>query len=104
MGDTAGREEAMMVCAVDGVDIATNYAGVWVHTDGLPKGVDPDHIVEPIRRDQWDARSEARADLRLAAEEMVAHHAMVHPLSDCEWAQKLMDALEAQKGTRSIVG
>jgi len=82
-----------LTCAVDGVPVAANKAGRLVHLDAIPEGVDPDHEVTEEEPAAFRAREDARVTLRGAAEDMLAHHAALHPTHGCEWAVALEEAL-----------
>lgn len=83
----------MAVCRTDGTEVAESRSGRLVHVAGLPDGVDPDHEIVAIEEADYRAARQERSNLRLAAEELLVHHATIHPLADCEWASRLRTAL-----------
>jgi hypothetical protein len=83
----------MPVCLVDGVDVGAAKSGRLVHLGDLPKGVDPDHDVIAVPFDDFIRVTEGRISLRAAAEDMLAHHATLHPAKECQWAAVLERAL-----------
>lgn len=85
----------MNVCRLDGVELVQSRSGLWFHTDAIPQGVDPDHDTIPVDQDLYTATVEARADIKRAVEELILHHAVSHPLSDCQFAQRAIAALKA---------
>jgi hypothetical protein len=78
-----------LVCAVDGVELAESRSGALVHLDAIPKGVDPDHEVESVDYTVYALATEQRSALKTAAEDMLVHHATLHPAEGCEWAERL---------------
>jgi predicted TIM-barrel enzyme len=81
------------VCAVDGVAVAQARDGRFVHLDTLPEAVAPDHDLQPVARSVFMEFKSPVAEIRIAASEMLVHHAHAHPLSECRWSQRLKDAL-----------
>lgn len=80
------------VCPVDGVPVGATRSGTLVHLDDLPSGV-PEHVVDRVSREAYEAKRDQRADLRAAAADMVLHHATMHPAGECDWTRRLTDAL-----------
>lgn len=83
------------VCATDGVPVGAAKSGRFVHLDDLPHGVDPDHEIEAVPWSDFFASEDRRVTLKGAAEDMLAHHATLHPASDCPWAEVLGRALKS---------
>jgi hypothetical protein len=81
------------VCAVDGVEVTIAKRGNLVHLADLPKGVDPDHVIVAVPGSDYGRGREARFTLKGAAEDMLIHHATLHPADGCEWAAALERAL-----------
>jgi hypothetical protein len=77
------------VCAVDGALVGESRRGL-VHVEALPGGT-PEHDIEAISLDAWNALLDKSSNLKRAAEEMLAHHETLHPA--CEWADRLDVAL-----------
>lgn len=82
-----------MACAADGVEIRRSRAGRWVHLGSLPKGVDPEHEVDPISRFAYEQFTAGQGSLHDAALDMLTHHNAIHPASDCTFAERLRGAL-----------
>lgn len=87
----------MSVCKVDGVAVAESRAGRLVHLDELPAGVDPDHEIELVELSALEAEELARTNLHTLAAELIAHHVVMHPMSDCAFASKLAVALRVTR-------
>lgn len=85
----------MSVCVYDGVPVTVSSRGVLVHLDSLPKGVEPDHDVIAVPEIDFRLFEEKRFSLKAAAEDMLAHHATLHPEAGCEWAVALQQALRS---------
>lgn len=83
----------MSVCAACGVLVTVAKSGRLVHLDDIPKGVDPQHEVVAVAEADFSRAEDYRFTLKGAAEDMLAHHAALHPASDCEWAAVLRRAL-----------
>lgn len=81
------------VCLLDGVPLAMSRSGVLVHVGEIPRDVDPDHVPQPVTDEEWITHCYARVVLKAAVEDMLAHHAALHPAGDCPWAAKLQDAV-----------
>ncbi len=81
------------VCGSCGVAIAAAKNGRLVHLDDLPKGSDPDHEIVAVATSDFVQAEESRFTLKGAAEDMLAHHATLHPATECEWAEVLRRAL-----------
>ena len=80
-----------LVCSRDGVEIALSRSGAFIHLDEIPKGVG-DHEIVGVDRDACRHRHDAQSDLKMLVDEMVLHHATLHQISECPWAQKLLEA------------
>lgn len=82
------------VCRVDGVQVV--QGGItrtrWFHTDDLPRGVDPEHEVDPMPQAEYDAARQARSELVAAVDDLLLHHATLHPLDGCDWAARVRHA------------
>lgn len=87
----------MSVCLVDGVEVAENRARRLVHLGDLPGGVDPDHDIVLADPAALEAEELARQDVHTLAMELVAHHTVMHPMSDCPFSMKLAAALRAKR-------
>lgn len=85
----------MVVCRVCGVPVTNARSGRLVHLDDIPDGVDPSHEIEATSGADFLENMGARLTLKGAAEDMLAHHAVLHPEQDCEWAKLLRRALES---------
>lgn len=83
----------MSVCGICGVLVATAKSGRLVHLDDIPKGSDPDHEIVAIPVSDFVLAQGGRVSLKGAAEDMLAHHATLHPESGCAWAEVLRRAL-----------
>lgn len=81
-----------LVCATDGVPVTANRLQRLVHLGELPKGTDPDHEIRAVAPAEFASGAGAKLDIRAAVEDMLAHHATLHPVSDCEWARVLARA------------
>jgi len=82
-----------LVCMTDGVSVVVSRAGPLVHVDELPPHTD-EHVIAPVNKDWWWEHVGARSALKAAAEDMLAHHATLHPSAGCEWAEKLGRAVK----------
>ncbi len=71
--------------------VGENRSGALIHLDDIPDGFDY-HDAVAVDADRYFALLENRSDLKSAAEDMVLHHATLHPITDCEWAQRLLEA------------
>lgn len=85
----------MSVCTVDGVPVTLSKRGRLVHLSDLPEGVDPDHEILAIPEIDFRVSGEARLTLKGAAEDMLVHHATLHPSDGCEWAEVLERAIRS---------
>ena len=85
----------MNICGRCGSRIAIAKSGRLVHLDEIPKGVDPDHEIAATTESDYAAQYDYRFTLKGAAEDMLAHHATLHPSSECEWAVLLRRALRS---------
>ena len=83
------------VCVVDGVEVTNSKSGRLVHIGEIPKGIDPDHEINAVERERFDRVLGAKFDLKAAAEEMLLHHATLHPADGCEWHERLERALRS---------
>ena len=82
----------MIVCAVDGVELVEARGDRLLHAGSLPPET-PEHDPEPVEWDALMAKRAARSELVLAVEDMLVHHATLHPHKDCQWAEALQRAL-----------
>lgn len=87
----------MSVCATDGVAIAQNKLGRWVHLDELPQGTNPDHEIVEAELAALEAAERERQNIHTLAAELIQHHVVLHPMSDCAFATKLAQALRAKR-------
>lgn len=88
----------MTVCKACGVPLAhSERLGRWLHTDSIPPGVDPAHEPEPVEEAEFEATERDRQDLHTLAAELIAHHTVMHPMSECPFATKLAQALRAKR-------
>lgn len=94
--DREGFAAPRAVCAVDGVLVGRSRSGRWIHLDDLPEKTDPEHEVQPVNASRYNAAQLSGMSLRLAATDMLRHHATLHPDVGCEWAANLMNALRPQ--------
>jgi hypothetical protein len=83
------------ICGRCGIPITVAKSGRLVHLDDLPKGIDPDHEIAATTQSDFEAYQDYRFTLKGAAEDMLAHHATLHPSSECEWAAVLRRALRS---------
>jgi hypothetical protein len=83
------------VCLICGVPVGTSALQKALHLDEIPRGYEP-HDAVPTRGDDRDARERDVQRLRDSASDMIIHHAQLHPISDCEWATRLRDALRSR--------
>jgi len=77
----------VVVCRHCGVAIGVARKGGFVHLDGLPDGVD-EHEAVPVDQQEYTAVMNDSAELRVKIEELIRHHGMFHPLSDCQFADR----------------
>lgn len=82
-----------MVCARDGVVVVESRRSGWLHTDDIPKGHEPHDVDEVTSREEWEAGQARRTNLHGLAAELIEHHTVAHPFSDCEFSQRLAEAL-----------
>ncbi len=85
----------MIVCGICGVPVGAAKNGRFVHLDDIPQGVNPDHEITPVPSSDFFNAEDYRFTLKGAAEDMLAHHATLHPASDCPWAVVLQRALKS---------
>jgi len=81
------------VCDVDGVPVTLNRREVLVHTDTLPPNT-PDHTIFAVKRYERESRVPEFITVKDAARDMLAHHVVGHPESECKFAQNLREALD----------
>jgi hypothetical protein len=85
----------MSVCGACGVPIASAKTGRLVHLSDIPDGINPDHEIVSVPETDFRVGAEARITLKAAAEDMIHHHATLHPDSGCPWAETLRRALRS---------
>lgn len=85
----------MSVCFNCGVEVAESKSRGWVHVEAIPKGVDPDHPIVVVGPAEFVAVDTARADLRMAANDMLTHHGQFHPHHGCPFSENLERALRS---------
>lgn len=83
-----------LVCRTDGVAVGASRSGRLVHLGELPKGTDPDHEVEAVEADELVSTLTGELLIRDAAHDMLEHHAALCPSRQCEWAERLRQALK----------
>ena len=83
----------MSVCGVCGVLATEARSGRLVHLDDIPDGV-PVHEIFVVAESDFREGAEKRFTLKGAAEDMLLHHATLHPSEGCEWAEVLRRALK----------
>lgn len=84
---------SVLVCALDGVEMGSTRSGALIHLDEIPREV-PEHFIEEvIESSEYQRRSDSRVNLKGAVEDLLAHHATLHPLSECAWAARIRTAL-----------
>lgn len=93
----AKREVNVTVCAIDGVRVAESRAGRLVHTEEIPKGIDPDHEIVEIPLSHFCEQRGSQADLVSAVQDLLLHHATLHPLTDCEFAARVTSSLRSPR-------
>ena len=76
------------VCRHDGIQVGESRAGRLVHLDELPKDL-AEHDIDLVEADEYLGRQDYAQDLRAAAQDMLVHHASLHPHSGCSWAERL---------------
>ena len=81
----------MKVCAVCGVETVQNRTGRWIHVDAIPRGIDPEHMAEPIDREDYALAQAAGQNLRDALMAMLRHHDTLCP--GCEFRKVARRAL-----------
>ena len=86
-------DNTFFVCATDGVDVGTNARGKLVHLDGLPEGT-PEHEIAIIGRSLYEEHLVARETLKFAVADLMAHHANLHPVTECPWLLRVDEALK----------
>ena len=84
----------MSVCEVCGVLVTKARSGRFVHLDDIPDGINPDHWIISVDASDFREGAEKRLTLKGAAEDMLLHHATLHPVKGCEWAEVLLRALK----------
>jgi hypothetical protein len=87
----------MNCCAVDGVAIGESRSGRLVHLGELPKGVDPDHDIVAIAASEYADEVAVNSDLKSAVEDLILHHATLHPLTECVWTDRVHSALRSRR-------
>lgn len=94
-----GRQDAVrdLVCGSCGTQAGTSRTGKLVHTDWVPDGAD-EHAVEAlVTREAWDSAHDPLQQLRIVSLELVQHHSIVHPASDCVFAQRVAEAARTRR-------
>ncbi len=86
----------MVVCGTCGVPIGVKAAGGWIHLDSIPKEFDEHEAGYPTDTEIYAQAIREEFDVRLIAQEMLEHHLTFHPLTECEWAQKLNQAIRTR--------
>lgn len=84
-----------MVCATDGVAVAENRLGRWVHTDELPRETDPDHEIVALEEAEWRSSVVKRDDLRQLVVALLMHHREHHADPNCPWVHQVEAALRS---------
>lgn len=83
----------MIVCGICGILIGVKASGGYVHLDAIPKEFDYHEAGIPTDPEKYAEAVRANFDIRLIGEEMLEHHMTLHPLTDCEWSQRLAMAI-----------
>ncbi len=84
------------VCTDCGVEAGwASGLGRNVHLGELPRQVAEHDVPALVPLHVWQARQDALTNARAAVEELILHHASVHPIAGCEWAGRARDALRA---------
>jgi RNA polymerase subunit RPABC4/transcription elongation factor Spt4 len=81
-----------MICRICQVPCTENWRGVYVHTDEVPKNIEP-HAADPIAKRDYVESTGGFISIRDAAQDMLDHHNSLHPEAGCQWAKNLKDAL-----------
>ncbi len=88
----------MRVCATDGVPVTENRAGRLIHLDQIPDGVDPEHEVVSVDKEEWLAGVVKRSDTRQLAAALMRHHLDFHADPQCPFVAQLAAALKSPVG------
>lgn len=83
----------MSVCATCGVTVTEARTGRLVHLDDIGASFG-EHVIVAVAELDFERGMGARYTLKGAAEDMLAHHATLHPAEGCEWAEVLRRALK----------
>lgn len=84
------------LCADCGAEAAQGRAGQWFHTEGIPPGNEAHSVEAIVERSEWDTDRKGRADIAVLASELVLHHTATHPMSDCPFSTRLVEALRTR--------
>lgn len=88
--------EVDFVCLDDGVPVVKNKLDRWFHVDAIPQEMD---FHEPVVgtldafRRAYAETSSSFIPLKDAARDMLNHHVVGHPESECRFAQNLREAV-----------
>lgn len=85
------------VCAACGTTAAENRVGKLIHTDWVPDGAGEHDVEALVTREAWNAEHDPLHRLRIVALELVQHHGVVHPASDCVFAQRVAEAARTRR-------
>jgi len=83
----------LVVCGICGTVIGIKAAGGWIHLDTVGKEWEEHEAQHPTTPEVYAEAIREEFDVRLIAQEMLEHHLTYHPLTDCEWSQKLSIAV-----------
>lgn len=85
------------VCAVDGIPVGMSRGGKLVHLDELDPDVEPHDVQTTVSSEMYTLAMMRQNDLAVRAAEMLQHHGVIHPASDCEFSQRLEAALRSPR-------
>lgn len=88
--------DQLPVCSTCGVAAGQARTGKMVHIAAIPEEYEAHDVTGLEDPDAFRSRAEAVFDLRKAAQDMLAHHATLHPETGCEWADRLHAAVRAR--------
>lgn len=87
-----------MVCATDGVELVESKRKGFIHVGEIPKGVDEEHEVVPVVKDEWLAGVVKKGDVDMLAVALMRHHMDHHADPACPWVTQLDAALRSRVG------
>lgn len=85
------------VCVLDGVPVGLSRSGRFVHLDEVPMDVEPHEVKEVVVATLWVEETARQNNLAMIAAEMLQHHGVIHPASDCEFSRRLEAALRSPR-------